>query len=274
MEEQIIAELEERAEELLPMVIEKAPVDGRGKFYLGVFLVAAGSALVSGTATYLVTKKLLEKKYDERLEEELAKTKQFLSKTQKTGDYETVEGAAAALGVDAPESAKQAMVSYSRSGETIVVEDSEPEVLEDGSERVIHRNIFVDGKPFDPDDNQFDSTERDESGPYVISEEEFDENAMEFTQLQVTYYAGDDVLCMENDEVIEDMEATVGEANLKKFGVGTKSKHLVHIRNPITEIDYEVAKSDGKYAREVLGFDDEPELRHSHGGHRRRVMDD
>ena len=64
------------------------------------------------------------------------------------------------------------------------------------------------------------------------------------------------------------------EANLKKFGVGTKSKHLVHIRNPITEIDYEVAKSDGKYAREVLGFDDEPELRHSHGGHRRRVMDD
>lgn len=117
-------------------------------------------------------------------------------------------------------------------------------------------NIFVNGKPLVAE--EFDLAEeikhRTDDAPYVVSKEEFFENEDEHVQVSLTYFAGDDTLVDEADKPVEDVEHTVGVANLVRFGQGSGDTNTVYVRNPINDIDFEVVYSEGKYAEEVLGF--------------------
>ena len=63
--------------------------------------------------------------------------------------------------------------------------------------------------------------------------------------------------------MIPDADDAVGEMNLHRFGHGSGDNNVVYIRNDRLENDFIVLRSQGEYAKEVLG------LRHSHGGSRK-----
>lgn len=100
--------------------------------------------------------------------------------------------------------------------------------------------------------------------PYVIHQDEFINDEMEFHQETVTYYAGDDIMAGEDDTPIYNYHNLMGEL---KFGHGSTSKNIVYIRNEKIKMEWEVIKHDGLFMYEVLGHqmeaDEEASLRHS-----------
>ena len=51
-----------------------------------------------------------------------------------------------------------------------------------------------------------------------------------------------------------EVEGNITMGALTRFGAGSNSKHVVHVRNTIKELDFEVLYSPGEYGKEVLGF--------------------
>ncbi|UTN92058.1 hypothetical protein SEA_DARBY_53 [Arthrobacter phage Darby] len=92
--------------------------------------------------------------------------------------------------------------------------------------------------------------------PYVIPVQAYMDDESMFTQLTLTYYAGDKTLVIEDsDEVVEDIDQTVGFENLTKFGEESGNDDTVYIRNEKREIEYEVLRDPGKYSHNVQGID-------------------
>lgn len=84
--------------------------------------------------------------------------------------------------------------------------------------------------------------------PYVISPDEFGESD-NYTQISLTYYA-DGTLADDEDEIMEDIEGTVGEDFADHFG--DYEDDSVHIRNDRLRCDYEILKDNRTYD-EVVG---------------------
>lgn len=117
------------------------------------------------------------------------------------------------------------------------------------------RNVFRDVAPVDHEWNyQEELRGRSPIMPYVIHYDERHE--IDYQQVTLTYYAGDDVLCNERDEVIDpdDRDALIGDKNLDRFGHGSNDPSIVYVRNDRLELVYELVKSPNSYAEEVHGF--------------------
>lgn len=131
---------------------------------------------------------------------------------------------------------------------------------------VVAKNVFDGSLPPVPEDFDIeaDRENRDPTIPYVITEEEFLENAPEYEQTTVTYFEADDVLADTRDQPIDDTDGVVGDPNLLRFGHGTKDRNTVFVRNERLEMDFEISRSSGSFAEEVHGF-----VRHSQDRHKR-----
>lgn len=247
----------------VPEFVETVEVVRNNPYILaGVGLVAMTTGVALG---YKVAEKRLSTKFDALLEEEIAKTKEHYDLLSKRGDFETPEAAVEKL-IESDEE-KELVSTYA--GKKIRVVEGEngskiEEVTEtenhDGDEievtKTTRRNIFVNNVEIDEEfDYEKELAQRGETDPYVISAEEFLENETDFTQINLTYYAGDDVLSDEEDRTV-DNKSVVGENNLQKFGHGSKDRNVVYIRNPRFKTEYEVVRSQGKFAVEVLGFNE------------------
>jgi hypothetical protein len=288
-EQEIINQVEDvtdsAIETAVPAVLETVQ-----KFRTNKLLVAAVgvvSAAAGAGIGYVVATKVLEQKYADIADQEIEEAKRFYAAINKT-DYPTPGDMVKDLipedeQVDEDPNAeklakleKEGQEAYLKyqgkykskgevtvEGDTIKVASSETIETEDGEEEIVtevtQHNILVDGKPLDRDDDVWERevAARSEERPYVISEEEFFQNDQDFEQWSLTYYEGDDVLCTEKDEVIEDVDAMVGEENLKKFGLESKDMHLVYVKNNKRGLDFEIARSRGKYTVEVLDLEDE-----------------
>lgn len=84
--------------------------------------------------------------------------------------------------------------------------------------------------------------------PYVIKPEEFGD-ILEYESISLTYYA-DGVLTDEYDEVIDDIDETVGEESLTTFGQYEDS--AVFVRNDARKTDYEILLDLRNYS-DVVG---------------------
>lgn len=95
--------------------------------------------------------------------------------------------------------------------------------------------------------------------PYVVHYDE--RHDMEgYSDVSFTYYAADDVLCNERDEVVDpdhERDGLVGEANLERFGHGNPDPNTVFIRNDHLEMLIEINRSPNSFAEEVHGFSHE-----------------
>lgn len=93
--------------------------------------------------------------------------------------------------------------------------------------------------------------------PYVISADAFLAGELDYSQPSYTYYEGDKKLVDENDQLVleGDIASTVGAENLEKFGEESDDPNSVYVRNDMLRVDYEIVRSHGHYAVEVLGLD-------------------
>lgn len=126
------------------------------------------------------------------------------------------------------------------------------------------RNVFETGKDPGTDwDWDVEKALRKEGGTYVIHKDEYGET--DNNEVTLSYYAGDDILCDQQDRIVDDQRRLVGDS-LDKFGHGSHDRNVVYVRNEELEIDMEVIKSDKTYAEEVHGFkhEDPPRKRVPH----------
>lgn len=94
--------------------------------------------------------------------------------------------------------------------------------------------------------------------PYVIHQDEFNDDVNGYSQVTYTYYAQDDILIDENDSQPINIDEIVGQTNLK-FGHGTDDIDVVYVRNDKLQIEMEICRSSGSYEEEVMGLQrDEP----------------
>ena len=85
--------------------------------------------------------------------------------------------------------------------------------------------------------------------PHVISPDEYGD--CDYTTISLTYYS-DGVLADDEDEIVEDIDNTVGADFAEHFG--DYEKDSVHIRNDRRKCDYEICKDNRSYSA-VTGID-------------------
>ena len=170
------------------------------------FIFAAGAAVGS-----VVTWKLLENKYTQRLNQEIEEIERYYGERHESDDPQTEED------VDDTQITKEEVVVYN----TIVANYTGEK---GGSETM---NV---GTP-----------------PYVISPEEFDMEE-DYDTESLTYYT-DDILADDNDDIIEDVENVVGTDFKNRFG--EFEDDTVFVRNERLRTDYEICRDYRPYSNVV-----------------------
>lgn len=69
----------------------------------------------------------------------------------------------------------------------------------------------------------------------------------EYDKVSVTFFEGDDSLVDENSKIIPDLEACLGTDALTKFGLFSKDKDIVYVRNERREVDFEVVRDSRRF---------------------------
>lgn len=235
-----------------------------------VALGVAMSAWAGALAQTALTTKRLEEKYQLISDEEIAEAKLYYSRLYKEGEYADPEALLAAkhagvaqkliegLGYRSSEPTPTASEDVPLSGEEVVsaVEES----LAEAEERV--RNIFRDGHPADEQPEEGHSGEETgkeiaaphSKAPYIISNEEFARNELDYENIILEYFEADDTLLDERKIPVDDQERMVGENALEQFGFKSKDANLVYVRNEDLGIDFEIQRSSGSYEEQMVGF--------------------
>lgn len=90
--------------------------------------------------------------------------------------------------------------------------------------------------------------------PHLISREEYLGNESEYTQITLTYFEEDDVLVDSDDSMIGEIEDVIGIGQLSRFGMLSGDNNIMYVRNARQEVEFEVVRNKGNYAKDVLGF--------------------
>lgn len=232
--------------------------------YIILGVTAVVSAAAGGGVAYFFANRHLRLKYEAIAEKEVADAKKYYSALHKKAEFSDPVETATRVITDLEQYAETvdelgygSDLGYSESQETkdeLVTPSPVPEEAEVVRQSHL-KNVFTEA---DNSDDEFDyETEmrnRSVDAPYIITHDEFYENEPDYQQVTLTYFEGDDVLMDEKDQPISDTDATVGDANLTRFGHGSKDKNIVHVRNDKLELVFEIIRSDGEYVQEVLGF--------------------
>jgi hypothetical protein len=237
---------------------------------LSVTALAAG--LVGGGVSHILTKRHVTAKFEQLMEDEVELTKKFYedkeakNKLKKEGAYSDPVALLEVVTDEVKEYTDTVEeLKYQASNEfaappvspenPLTVVEPEPVEVVEVKETVEVRNIFKDAKSANSYfDYEEEVAKRTPNKPYIITHDEFMNAERDYTQVTLTYFEGDDVLTDEQDAPVEDVEGTVGEQNLFRWGHGSKDNNIVYIRNERLELEFEVLRSNGDYAKEVLGF--------------------
>lgn len=218
--EDVAEEFTEQAAEVVT-IVKNNPI-----LLAGVAFTALG---IGGFAGYKFAERKLTTKYDKMLDKEIAETEAFFTgrnsarfPTEKPADEldEELEEVEKAI----VRNIRQYNRAPSRPDTVLQV----PEIIE---EVVIQ--------------------ESDSEDPVLISFEDYNNSGPEAQQLTITYYAEDDILADEADNVIENVEATVGIDNLDF--IRHSDKLTFYIRNRGSALEFEVDKVQRSYSETVHG---------------------
>lgn len=128
------------------------------------------------------------------------------------------------------------------------------EVTAEDIKDAIESNVFNSDYPDIPEwDQEAEEDSRRNGKPFILSKHEYYEGVLGFTQMHLTFYEEDDVLADEEDQLVPDVEETVGQDNLQKFGYGSGDPRILYIRNETKQIDFEITRDKGSYAS-AMGF--------------------
>lgn len=209
----------------------------------------AVSLFVGGVFGFQYAKQALQEEFDTRLEDEREELRRYYTRKYKRGDLETAEKAAETLiekktfkgprsGADIPEGEPYEAPS-----------EEEREVLQ----RAVQK-LKYDVEQAEPEekwvaDSSASEGSPDDTGPKVITLEEFVPNELEYYQPTWHYYAGDDTLVDEASNVVDEDERDeiIGKGTLKCFGQGSNDIDRVYVRNKDLERDYEITRVHTSY---------------------------
>lgn len=246
-----------------------------------IFLCLA-TFLIGGAVGSLVTAKLLEKKYAEIAEEEIESVKEAYNKyrqntmqmmdkaaaiiNEKKGPtlVSTVKSPGGVLSRGSADTVRanpyeQAKMDYAKistsvgrdpkTGKFIKVEEPEGAPDEEEDDRVKD----------DAGKTEEDQPRVENPGPYIIDDQSYSDDFGHHDKLSLYYYKDDDVLCEENEDVIDDIEGTIGNDAL-----GILDKNImVWVRNERLGADYEIIGLKQSYAEAVHGILGGPENENS-----------
>lgn len=85
--------------------------------------------------------------------------------------------------------------------------------------------------------------------PYLISDDQYNEEKLVYDKLELNYYMGDGCLVDERDELVDDFMQLIGAAPEVLFAevAETDNSSVIYVRNEQTSADYEVLLNDGKF---------------------------
>lgn len=112
------------------------------------------------------------------------------------------------------------------------------------------------------------------ASPYIISVDEYHNSMHNHQKLTLVYFAEDDTLIDEGQNIIGNMEDVVGGEALLNFGLQSDSSHMVYVRHEAQSVDYEVVREDGSYVSMVLDIQDETDIRKSQPARFRADVED
>lgn len=111
-----------------------------------------------------------------------------------------------------------------------------------------------DDEPEEEDDEE--PPEVEFSVPIIVSRLEFENEKPHYEVQCLTYYAYDDTVCDEQEQVVSTPEDLLGDDALVCFGLGSDNPNVVYICNDKRGTKYEVTKVNGSYQETVLGMKD------------------
>lgn len=213
------------------------------KKHLLLIATAVASAGAGGFAGYKYAERQLVRAFEERLDQETLAMRRLYGaiKKEQVATEEALDEVESELNSTPPEvqvlldeyaGEKPEPVAYHK------IKTSDVKVANKEKE------LFV--RPvFQQDENR---------GPiHVISLQEHEENEPSYQQATLTWYAGDEVLTDDREDIIEDYPNIIGEHALARFGDVSEDENVVHVRNNVLMVDYEIVRSMGTYQQEVLG---------------------
>jgi len=221
------------------------------------FLVGVG---VGGVAAILIWQKKIDKHYQEIANIEIDSVKDTYKLLRKEPPYDDPKTAVAAYLERLDE-----LEYLTEGGEPLPEEpeDDEPKPYI-SKVKVTHNNVFDESLLEDNPEVMTEAEmedgalfgERHPDFPYVISFQEFMDEREEFEKISIEYYEGDNTLADDRDQIIVDVDGTVGVRNLSRFGQGSQDPTIVYVRNESLGADFEIAHNDKGYAEVVLGLNE------------------
>lgn len=214
-------------------------------------LLVMGGALAGSSLTYILTEKIIQKKYADISDEEIRSVKESYHKLREQDKEHEEEHIPETVVV--VEEEKTVLDSYEdRVGKLQYNKVKEVEVLT-AAEREALKPTLRDVAIPNPDP-EIKTPQRIEGMAYVITLAEFEEENLGFEKSTISYYPEDDSLVDERDELFPDHKQIVGPDALLFFGHYSGDDHIVHVRNPRLDTDFEVTLENGTYAENVLGL--------------------
>ena len=252
-------------------------------------IIVSTIAFASGAAVgFLAATKKLEKKYADLAQEEINSVKaQYGRLTRRTKVVQKMSGADfdgdileekdRIVGVVANEYETMKTrydLMYKESPSKVM-----QQVVDDVDDYPGERDVFNE----EEDDAEIDQEYNpdimvlpgyDYEDPYVISIEQFEEECLDHDKLTITWYAEDNTLVDEQDEIIDDVEYTVGEANIDIRNARADHPHTVYVRNERISTDFEIDFNLNSYAEMVLGVAMTPREKYEKIQKRKRGLSD
>lgn len=208
---------------------------------------ALAGAAVGAVSTYFLTRKSIEKKYADSFDAEVEKARTYYKKLYKQDEFATPEKAAENLHTSAkavdmalPADTLQEIVSkleYGSAAVTTVRKPTKSEATRRGSKVT----------------NTYEAEYVPRENPYIVTDEEFMNDDTTRAKISLEYFAVDDVLLDEDEQIIDNVEELVGADNLGRFGFRSNDVNVVYIRNDRLEMDFEVTRREGSYKEMMEG---------------------
>lgn len=213
-----------------------------------VLIFAAGAAIGS-----VVTWKLIEKKYKDLADEEIASVVETFKNrdkkkttTKKKKETELKNEASVKSMIDGVKKLGTVIKEEEKVNYANIVNDNDYT-----SDEVKPEDVSNDKVPDEDCYIKVEPTDEEHVELYTIPPEEFGEGGLGWGTKSYTYYA-DGILADEVDAIEERQELVFGPNGMKGFG--EYEPNTVYIRDEDNELDYEVIKESKTYS-EIVGGD-------------------
>lgn len=196
------------------------------------FAFIAGAA-VGSVATW----QLVKKKYEQKAREEIDSVVEYYSKDSDISEPK-YDHSGEIVG-------KVESVEQSDDGIKAKVTNVKPGIVD--YVKKLQEEGYVDYSSMSKPTQEKKTIGVDGAKPYVISPDQFGE-IEDYQQVSLVYFE-DQVLADDNNEIVDDIEGTVGFASLTR--IGEWEEDAIHVRNDRLRCDFEILKDLRLYANVI-----------------------